>query len=226
MFRLACLVLGIIVSLLCLELLLRTGLFVPTFDMNGLKIQLSPRCLYKIKPGSREDINRFGFRGKNFDPRRKKPGVMRILFLGDSFVFGTNVAEKDSIPRVLGDMLGSSYEVINMGVIGYGPDQSLVRLMDEGFKWNPDRVILGIYAANDFADIDENQIFEIDKTQELSVRHPNLATAAFPEWKIPYWLRLLQGRFYPGTARGLYDPFDPISSRVLFETFFGDYYDY
>ncbi|MBU1849701.1 MAG: hypothetical protein KKH40_03155, partial [Nanoarchaeota archaeon] len=44
------------------------------------------------------------------------------------------------------------YEVINLGVSGYGTDQELILLQKEGLKYNPDVVILGFYLENDKPD--------------------------------------------------------------------------
>lgn len=88
------------------------------------------------------NTNSHGLRGKNefsFNNDRQK---VRILILGDSFTFGDEVSDDETYSYYLQDMLPNA-EVINMGVHGYGHDQMLLLLKEEGIKYHPDIVILG-----------------------------------------------------------------------------------
>jgi hypothetical protein len=62
-------------------------------------------------------FNSLVFRGPEFPPRR--PGVRRIVVIGDSFTEGWGVKEEDAYPRVLGERLESAapgrFEVLNCG---------------------------------------------------------------------------------------------------------------
>ena len=58
-------------------------------------------------------------------------------------------------------------EVLNAGVIGFGPDQSLIRFQKEVNKYKPDLVIFHIFADNDFGDIIKNRLFNLDKKGTL-----------------------------------------------------------
>lgn len=215
---------SLLLSGFLVELVLRSDHFRPSFELSGLKIVLDPDVLYRIKPRSREDINVQGFRGKNF--RRKRNDVKRIMFLGDSFIFASNVAERDSMPRVIERKLGEQFEVYNFGVIGYGPDQSLVQLKKQVLQWKPDEVLLGIYPANDLGDIEENKIFSLDTRKGL-VRNPqNAVSPAFPPSQLVYWFNLIRSRLIPKPAGSvLFDRFDPLQSQKLFSTLFDDTYD-
>jgi len=73
---------------------------------------------------------------------QKAPSKTRILVLGDSFTFGAEVGNTETYPYCLQEMLPHA-EVINLGVNGYGHDQMLLYLKEEGMKYHPDIVILG-----------------------------------------------------------------------------------
>lgn len=94
-------------------------------------------------------INRHGFRGPEHD-YAPRPGVRRAVVLGDSFVWGFGVEERDSFTSLLQDKLGPGAEVINLGVSGYSNDQELLVYRNEGARYQPDLVIL-VVAANDVA---------------------------------------------------------------------------
>ncbi|MDB5283433.1 MAG: exported protein of unknown function [Bacteroidota bacterium] len=83
----------------------------------------------------------------------QKTRKLRILTIGDSFTFGECVGDSDNFPAILATLLDSA-EVINIGVHGYGQDQQLLKLMNEGQKYHPDVVRLGF--LND--DINRNKI--------------------------------------------------------------------
>jgi hypothetical protein len=68
--------------------------------------------------------------------------------IGDSFVFGDEARDGETFPDFLQKKLGPGYEVINMGVSGYGHDQMLLYLEGEALKYRPDVVILGFYGAD------------------------------------------------------------------------------
>ena len=106
---------------------------------------------WKPKPNLREvkafngkilNTNSKGFRGKQDFPYTKNQAKLRILILGDSFTFGDEVSDHETYSYYLQEMLPHT-EVINMGVHGYGHDQMLILLKEEGVKYEPDIVILG-----------------------------------------------------------------------------------
>lgn len=95
--------------------------------------------------------NERGFRGSGPTPLGKRPGMTRVVAMGDSVMWGTGVREADSVPGVLGDMLADhgSYEVINAAVIGYASYQELRFLEKYVLPLEPD-VVLVNYCINDF----------------------------------------------------------------------------
>ena len=88
------------------------------------------------------NTNSKGLRGKKDFPYVKEKEKLRILILGDSFTFGDEVSDAETYPAYLQQMLPHT-EIINMGVHGYGHDQMLILLREEGVKYEPDIVILG-----------------------------------------------------------------------------------
>jgi hypothetical protein len=81
-------------------------------------------------------------RGKNEYPYSKDPDKVRILTLGDSFTFGHEVSDSETYSYYLQEMIPQT-EIINLGVHGYGHDQMLILLKEEGIKYEPDIIILG-----------------------------------------------------------------------------------
>jgi acetyltransferase AlgX (SGNH hydrolase-like protein) len=88
--------------------------------------------------------NAHGVRGPD-RPYSKPPDVPRIVVLGDSFVDAYTVQIQDQFTEVLEASLGPRFEVINLGVTGYSTDQELLLLEEEGWKYQPDLVVLAFY---------------------------------------------------------------------------------
>jgi hypothetical protein len=104
---------------------------------------------------SRVTINQQGLRG----PERtyaKTAGTRRIMVLGDSFTEAVQVAERESaVSRLEAALNGRGtdrYEVLNAGVGGWGTGQQLVYLREEGYRYEPDLVVVLIYLGNDVFD--------------------------------------------------------------------------
>lgn len=70
-------------------------------------------------------------------------GVVRIVAVGESFLFGWEVADEACWSAQF-EALDRRVEVINLGVPGYGPDQSLLRYLKRGASLDPDVVVLGV----------------------------------------------------------------------------------
>ncbi|HLH44782.1 MAG TPA: SGNH/GDSL hydrolase family protein [Bryobacteraceae bacterium] len=85
-----------------------------------------------------------GLRGRDH-PYEKPPGVSRILILGDSMVDGYSVPIEDRVSEVLEAKLGPEFDVVNLGVSGYSTDQEMLMLETEGWKYQPDLVVLFFY---------------------------------------------------------------------------------
>lgn len=106
--------------------------------------------------------NKDSFRGA---PLKKNPDK-RIMVYGDSNILARFSRLENTFPKKLERYLSNSsqlnIEVINAGVAGFGPDQSLLRIKREVNKYNTDEIILHIFADNDFGDLMRNKLFKLD----------------------------------------------------------------
>jgi len=105
-------------------------------------------------------INRDGFRDSHHQ-KEKPPGVLRVLGLGDSFMFGWGVQEEEAFLRKL--EVGLEYrikrpvEAINAGVPGWGLNQYYLFLKRTGIQFSPDIVVVA-YFVDDLSGPVQDQI--------------------------------------------------------------------
>ena len=92
----------------------------------------------------------------------KAPGAYRVLVLGDSFVFGSGVPQDAILTRRLAAHLGPGFEIVNLGVPGYGTDQELLTLRRWGRRLSPDLVLLGFF-WNDIMEDTSDHIYGLPK---------------------------------------------------------------
>ena len=102
------------------------------------------------------EINSQGFRGEEITP---KEGRRRLMVYGDSCVQGEFSELEHTFCVRLEQELGQDYQVINGGVIAYGPDQELVRMRQELGPLEIDGVLVCLFADNDFGDLMRNKLF-------------------------------------------------------------------
>lgn len=115
--------------------------------------------------GTPVSINSRGFRTEEVQIP-KPDGVFRILNLGDSIAFGWEVNQEVTYGKQLETLLnlrndGVNYEVINAGIPAWNLEAERNFLLQEGFDYQPDLVILDVTVVNDIygggPDISENQ---------------------------------------------------------------------
>jgi lysophospholipase L1-like esterase len=98
------------------------------------------------------------------------PSQTEIVTIGDSFVQGNMVAQKDSFPSKLQDYFqndAKNYPVINLGVGGYCPDQEF-RLFDEYMKHgNRPKVVVWAFYANDIYENQTQATYDLDQNGDL-----------------------------------------------------------
>src|SRR5687767_7415221 len=79
--------------------------------------------------------------------------AFRVLSLADSFGEALQVSLDKTYHKqlegLLADSLGKPVEVINAGVGGWGTDQEAVFYLAEGFRYQPDVVLLAFFVRND-----------------------------------------------------------------------------
>jgi hypothetical protein len=83
-----------------------------------------------------------GYRGLRAVPPTKPQGRLRVAALGDSFTFGEDVGDTETWVHQL-EAIEPALEAVNLGIHGYGHDQMLLTLREEGPWLQPDVVLVG-----------------------------------------------------------------------------------
>jgi lysophospholipase L1-like esterase len=95
--------------------------------------------------------NALGLRNREI-ALEKKPGVTRVLMLGDSLTLGWGVPEEETTSRLLERLLNKDgegrFEVINAGVGNYNTSMEVTSFLTREYKLHPDIVVLN-YFVND-----------------------------------------------------------------------------
>jgi hypothetical protein len=110
---------------------------------------------FRVKPYSHAS-NRFGFNDRDY-ALRKPSDSFRVLFIGDSFGWtgGLEGNYTAIVERRFADAPGGSrVEVINTGYSMTHTAEQFASLQRDGLQYDPDLVVLGFYAGNDFTDAD------------------------------------------------------------------------
>jgi len=118
-------------------------------------------------------INSKGLRGPEY-PYQKPANTYRILVLGDSFTAALQVPEPNTFPKLLETHLRqqvphTNIEVINAGVVGSGTDSQLAYYTQEGYKYQPDLVLLAFFTGNDITDNIWHSLYELQENELVYV---------------------------------------------------------
>jgi hypothetical protein len=118
-------------------------------------------------------VNSKGLRGPEIT-YVKPAGSYRVLVLGDSFTFALQVAEQETFVAQLADQLNAGggrprLETINAGTDGWSTANELAWFQQEGYRYEPDLVLLMFYVGNDPGD-NADQVGSPDQ-----VDHPRFA---------------------------------------------------
>lgn len=161
----------IIIMLVLLEIFLRFFYPQKLYDecyeysyknLSNLEVDLDPVVGWSTKKdysgcAYQPDTNKKIFKTHNLKGVRlnkeipyEKGNKKRVILLGDSFAYGFGLNDSDTIAIRLQENLGEEYEVIPLGVNGYGTGQEILSFKHEGLKYKPDIVILFLF-INDFA---------------------------------------------------------------------------
>jgi hypothetical protein len=124
----------------------------PDVNPNEFFEMFSPELGWDLKPHIRYGgvtSNSQRLRGQREYAPEPPPGVRRVLCVGDSFVFGAGLTDEETMPAQLETALNvpapGRWEVLNLAVSGYGTDQQYLRLLQLGFSYSPDIVVLGFF---------------------------------------------------------------------------------
>lgn len=115
-------------------------------------------------------VNSKGLRGPEID-YAKAAGVHRILVLGDSFTFALQVAEEETFVARLAGRLNDSraplrIETINAGTDGWSTANEYAWLVSEGYRYEPDLVLVMFFEGNDPGD-NADQIGTLAQAEQL-----------------------------------------------------------
>ena len=122
----------------------------------------------------------------------KPEGVVRVLALGDSVAYGWGVERDQAWPGALERLLNQGrpgpgrFEVLNLGVPGYGIGQIVERFREKGIKYRPDLVVYGFWlddASRGFDSI-EQALFEGRRNRDL------FSTSPWGRWAASQAVRL------------------------------------
>ena len=100
--------------------------------------------------GKRVSFNAAGYRGRELSLPKSRDRT-RVVVLGDSIAFGLDVSDDEAFTHLL-DARDNGIEAANLAVQGYGPDQELLVLMNQGLHLDPDVVVLASCLGNDLAE--------------------------------------------------------------------------
>ncbi len=193
----------LILPLLTLEILL---IVLEPYLFKGL-YQYDPDLGFKVRPYANGN-NQFGFNDRDY-PLLKEPGKYRALIVSDSFNWAGG--QNGNYTALLEDKLESYYgkhriDIINAGYPGTHTVEQLAMLKKYGLQYNPDLVILGFFAGNDFRDADPhrkriivNDLYvDIDKRKELIIfGYPIIGKSRlllFVEQKYKVWQELRRAK--------------------------------
>jgi hypothetical protein len=105
-----------------------------------------------VSGGARVHVNDLGLRGPDIAVA-PAPGVVRVLVLGDSVVFGQGVDDDATFPAVLARRLTETWhrpvETLNAGVQGYDTVAETAFLEGPGLAFGPHGVVVGM-SLNDY----------------------------------------------------------------------------
>lgn len=150
---------------------------------NSIAYEFNPDYLIALKPNIAENYIRIpknggdtvswrtnsdGFRGESL----KKSSLNRIFVYGDSNIQARFTKRENTFTEKLEKYLinkdQKDFEVVNAGVVGFGPDQSLIRLKQESDIYKPKLIVFHVFADNDFGDIIRNRLLKLTENNNLS----------------------------------------------------------
>jgi hypothetical protein len=170
-------------------------------------------------------INSHGWRSGEVE-WTKPDEIFRVLMLGDSFVAALQVEDNQTMSAVAEDQLNRAglskrIEFINMGVPSFGIDQEYIAFREIGAKYDPDLVVLAVFAQND---VKGNSIVleRLDSSYPkpfFDIKDDQLVKLPFVD-RTPYWIAKTRQlvrplRAYPFTRDALMKI--PLLHEILYD---------
>ena len=109
-----------------------------------------------------------GFRWNGFDTRMARDTRKRIVYMGDSVMWGVGVQQRETIPGMVSQFLGDEYEIINAGVVGYSTLQEWLYLSTIIVDLDPDEVVIN-WCYNDLLPTED----PFDNLRKIHVEYLN-----------------------------------------------------
>jgi hypothetical protein len=174
-------------SLLIVEVVAR--IFVhPNYSKMEYQYQIDELLIYRHKPNFKgewktdefievTELNSKGYRNPENTPNKQK-----VVFLGDSMVFGHGVNFEQTFAQLVAKEF-SGHELINAAVKGYGTDQSFILFQEIIKEEKVSKIYLGIH-LNDLYDNFVKRRFNFDGKKLISI--PNEETV-YPKLFIEYY---------------------------------------
>lgn len=180
----------------------------------------------KIYSGSRRikiEHNSRGFR----DSEHVVSSKPRMMFLGDSFVWGYDVEKDERFTEKLRLKL-PEWSIYNLGVSGYGTDQELLLLMKEYDYYRPDIVFIVFCTGNDDSDNTHNVVYNGYHKPYFIFNQGQLQLSGIPvpksenyflsnhDWLSEfYWFRLLVKAYFNFTSTPSMDLENPTPALII-----------
>lgn len=155
-------------------------------------------------------INSMGFRDHEFSPSAAGTGK-RVVVYGDSFIEAEFTPLEESFTKQLERDLQKGSEqpvqVINAGVVAYGPDQIDLRIGNETESLKPDLVIVSIFTGNDFGDLLRDKIYRLNSNNQLIENRPVFSNSLKAEFERPrFKLVAVIKKIVKGRLKSMIDP--------------------
>ncbi len=117
---------------------------------------------------------------------QKPDNTVRIITLGNSFVFGLFVNTQDNFSEVLEKLLNDrsvckstkKFEVINLGAPGFDFDYSINILLDKGMKYSPDKIL---WMIQDESVLVPNSWFYAEREKSIDKLRKSLGPETFKD---------------------------------------------
>ncbi len=169
--------LGIFLSLIFLEVFLRgffyqnitPSLVAPAFGIpSAMRANFHSEGINPLGIKYTIQTNNRRLRREASIKYKKPPNTFRILCIGDSMTFGLSISNNETYSHYLEELLNKKtenvqFEVLNAGVTGWEPIDYYLYLKNEGIKYSPNLVIIGV-DASDIVNLKSN-FFEFGKLE-------------------------------------------------------------
>lgn len=169
------------------------------------------KLLFESRPDGWRHIhylNRFGFRERDFSITPVS-GKNRVIVVGDSITEGQGVSTRETIPGQLGEMLGTSHEVLNLGVVAATLDKVTLLAAESAVILSPQTLVIVLY-ANDIPAPPAFTISSLNSIDAISAKIRKEIDTNISQSYLPQFVRIalritadqpVYNRFFGSTIR-------------------------